>query len=268
MPIALACLGCRAPYYLCWQAGEIVFVLDVQAPRIGRVSLTGLRGLIASLEASVRRLDWKPTGTEWTDYYEATNYSEAAHERKSALVASFIDEQAPQSVWDLGANTGVFSRLASQRGACTLAFDGDPAAVEKNYRQVRENGETHLLPLVMDLTNPSSGTGWDESEREGLRERGPADLVLALALVHHLTISNNVPLERVARFFHGLGRALLVEFVPKSDSQVARLLATREDIFPDYTQDGFEKAFASCFSLRRSARIEGSERVLYLFERI
>lgn len=236
-------------------------------PRIGRVSLTGLRGLIASLERAVRRLEWRPAGTEWGEYYEDTNYSDAAYDHKAALVASFIDEIAPQSVWDLGANTGVFSRLASGRGIHTVAFDVDAAAVEKNYRRIRENGETDLLPLVMDLTNPSSGTGWNESERQGLRERGPADLVLALALVHHLAISNNAPLERIASFFHGLGQALLVEFVPKSDSQVARLLATREDVFPGYTTDGFEKAFSSCFRLLRRERIEGSERALYLFER-
>jgi ribosomal protein L11 methylase PrmA len=249
------------------QARHADAAADGTPPRIGRVSLTGLRGLIASLEAAVHRLEWKPTGTEWSEYYGDTSYSNAAHESKADLVASFIDETAPRSVWDFGANTGVFSRLASERGIRTVAFDVDPAAVEKSYRRIRERGERDLLPLVMDLANPSTGTGWDEAERQGLRERGPADLVLALALVHHLAIGNNVPLERVARFFRGVGRALVVEFVPKSDSQVARLLATREDIFPDYTQDGFEKAFSSCFSLRRSARIEGSQRVLYLFER-
>ena len=169
-------------------------------------------------------------------------------------------------MWDLGANTGLFSRLASERGIETLAFDLDPAAVELCYRKVRDDGETQLLPLVMDLANPSSAVGWDEAERQGLRARGPADLVLALALVHHLAIGNNVPLERVARFFRGVGRALVVEFVPKSDSQVVRMLATREDVFPEYTRDGFEKAFASCWSLRRSQKIEGTERVLYLYE--
>ncbi len=91
--------------------------------------------------------------------------------------------------------------------------------------------------------------------------------MLALALVHHLAIGNNVPLARIAAFLRELGRAVAIEFVPKSDSQVARLLATREDVFPDYTQAGFEAAFSSCFSLRRSARIEDTDRVLYLYER-
>jgi ribosomal protein L11 methylase PrmA len=234
--------------------------------RVGHVSRAGLQGLIASLEAAVRAIEWKPGRTEWANYYTETNYNDTALDHKTALVRSFLSKVVPRSVWDLGANTGVFSRLASDLGIYTLAFDLDPAAVEANYRRVQKNAETKLLPLVMDLTNPSPGLGWHESERDGLRNRGPADLVMALALVHHLAIGNNVPLERVAAFFHELGRFLLIEFVPKSDSQVKRLLFSREDIFPEYTQQGFELAFSSLFVLRQRERIKNSERLMYLFE--
>ena len=133
--------------------------------------------------------------------------------------------------------------------------------------EVRERGESFLLPLVMDLTNPSPDLGWSCEERSSLQRRGPADLALALALVHHLAISNNVPLAYVASFFAGICRSLIIEFVPKSDSQVQRLLATREDIFPDYTKSGFEEAFSGLFEIRRAAAIEGSERILYLMDR-
>ncbi len=240
-----------------------------QAPKAqGRgVSRTGLLGLIDSLESAVRRLSWEPQGTEWGDYYDATNYSEAAGEHKRAVIAEYLDEVRPDEVWDLGANTGVFSRIASERGIRTVAFDVDPAAVEKNYRRCREQQETHILPLVMDLTNPSPDLGWNFEERMSLRSRGPADLVMALALIHHLVISNNVPLDQVAEFFHGLCRSLIVEFVPKSDSQVQRLLATREDIFPGYTQEGFERAFAGCFDLKKRTPLRDTERTLYLFAR-
>ncbi len=248
------------------QARHADAAADGTPPRIPPMSLTMMRGILWNLESTVRRLEWKPAGTEWARYYEEMTYSDAEHAEKRALVESCLDEIRPRTVWDLGANTGFFSRLASERGIETLAFDLDPAAVELCYRKVREDGETQLLPLVMDLTNPSSAVGWDEAERPGLRARGPADLVLALALVHHLAIGNNVPLERVARFFRGVGRTLVVEFVPQSDSQVVRMLATREDVFPEYTRDGFEKAFASCWSMRRSQKIEGTERVLYLYE--
>ncbi|HWP67302.1 MAG TPA: class I SAM-dependent methyltransferase [Candidatus Limnocylindria bacterium] len=213
----------------------------------------------------MRRPQWTPAGTEWADYYEQTNYSPQVAAAKQALVAGMIDELQPSSVWDLGANTGVMSRLASARGIPTEAFDVDPAAVERNYRQGRDERDPHLLPLVMDLTNPSPALGWDESERLSLAGRGPVDLVLALALVHHLAIGNNVPLDRIARVCRRLGRHVVLEFVPKRDGQVQRLLASREDIFPDDTAEGLERAFGAEFELRRRVPIAGSERLLYLF---
>jgi ribosomal protein L11 methylase PrmA len=172
----------------------------------------------------------------------------------------------PETVWDLGANTGLFSRIPSQMGVDTIAFDIDPGAVELNYRDCRKTGEIHLLPLLLDLTNPSPAIGWGNRERSAFGERGPAGAVMALALVHHLAIANNVPLPRLADFMHGLGRWLVIEFVPKSDSQVQRLLASRQDIFPDYTPSHFESAFSQRYILHRSEAIRDSERCLYLME--
>lgn len=231
------------------------------------VSKLALRGLIDSLAGAVKKLDWTPAGTEWGDYYAGTNYSDAARDRKMETVRAFLVRQGPSVVWDLGANTGDFSRIASELGIETIAFDVDPAAVEKNYRTAREHKEAHMLPLVMDLTNPSPALGWDHDERASLAGRGPADVVLALALIHHLAISNNVPLERVARFFARLGRALVIEFVPKTDSQVQRLFATRTDVFPDYHRSGFESAFGRYFEILDTREVEGSERTLYLMRR-
>jgi ribosomal protein L11 methylase PrmA len=223
-------------------------------------------GLIDSLETTVRGLEWQPKGTIWANYYDDTNYSEAALARKTELVDRFVARTQPGVVWDLGANTGRFSRLASQRGIQTIAFDMDPAAVDKNYAESVRGRETHLLPLVLDLTNPSSGIGWAGEERLSLQARGPADLVLALALIHHLAIGNNVPLDRIAALLSAFGRALVIEFVPKSDSQVQRLLASREDVFPTYAQDVFEAAFARYFDTLEVARIPGTERTLYLMQ--
>ena len=141
---------------------------------------------------------------------------------------------SPRTVWDFGANTGLFSRLAAGRGIPTVAFDLDHAAVTRNYRDCRRHNQTSLLPLVLDLANPTSGFGWDHQERMSLQERGPADLALALALMHHLRITNNVPLENIARFFAKICRSLLIEYVPKSDPMVQKLLENPEDIFSDY----------------------------------
>jgi ribosomal protein L11 methylase PrmA len=228
------------------------------------VSRNGLVGLLQGLRSTVAKLAWKPAGTEWGDYYQATNYDEGAFAAKRQLVESFLSSVAPRTVWDLGANTGVFSRIASGIGADTVAFDIDPAAVEQNYRQARAEGGRQPLPLLLDLTNPSPGLGWAGSERDSLEARGPADCAMALALIHHIAISNNVPLVNIARYLSRLCRNLVIEFVPKSDSQVRRLLASREDIFGNYDKAGFEAAFTTCFTLQRSEPVSGSERTLYL----
>jgi hypothetical protein len=232
-------------------------------PMAGRALL----GLVDSLESGTRKLRWRPAGTEWADYYDDTNYSSEGMAAKRKAVEDFVAEVRPQTVWDLGGNVGTFSRIAAKAGAMTVSFDIDPACVEKNYLAARAARETGILPLLMDLTNPSPASGWENQERMSLVERGPADAVLALALIHHLAIGNNVPLEMAARFFARAGRALLIEFVPKTDSQVKRLLVTREDIFEGYTREGFELAFGRHFEIRRRLPLSGSERTLYVMER-
>ena len=233
-----------------------------------QMSKQSLLGLIDTLERTVKALNWEPVGTEWADYTNDNNYSEAALQEKGRLVEGFLDQAEPESVWDLGANTGFFSRLASAREIPTIAFDIDPGAVERNYLLVRGLGESYLLPLLLDLTNPSPALGWHHRERDSLAARGPAGLILALALVHHLAIANNVPLVQIAAYFAELSPWLIIEFVPKSDSQVERLLASREDIFPDYTVAGFEAAFSQHYRVQDRAAIPGSERTLFLMERI
>ncbi len=246
-------------------AGEGIAQGSQGGRQMGR---TALLGLVDSLEATVRGLNWKPAGTEWGDYYQDTNYSAAAFEEKKGIVAEFVQRIRPASVWDLGANTGVFSLVAAEQGARVISFDIDPAAVEKNYLDGKQRKEKRILPLVLDLTNPSPGIGWANQERDPLLARGPADAVLALALVHHLAISNNVPLPLLADFFSWAGQWLVVEFIPKSDLQVQRLLTSREDIFSNYTREDFEQAFSEKFCLRDVREIEGSQRVLYLMEKL
>jgi hypothetical protein len=237
--------------------------------RLSKVSRMGLMGLLEGLRKTISKLEWKPGGTEWGDYYNDTNYSDNSFATKQKYISAFLDEINPASVWDLGANIGLFSRIASDRSISTVAFDIDPSAVETNYRQIRKQNETTLLPLVLDLTNPSPGLGWNSTERDSLAARGPADCIMALALIHHISISNNVPFIRVAEFFAELCcRSLIIEFVPKSDSQVQRLLRSREDIFSGYDREHFEQAFGDYFTIRQAEAIDGSERILYLMNRI
>jgi hypothetical protein len=233
----------------------------------GGMSRQSMLGLIESLQATVKKLEWKASGTEWGNYYNITNYSDTAFEHKKEIIAGWVERVKPTLVLDLGANNGEFSRIASAAGIYTISSDIDPAAVEQNYRRVRQEKEGNLLPLVLDLTNPSPALGWANREREAFNQRGPADMVFALALVHHLAISNNVPLSRVAEYFASVSRWLVVEFVPKSDSQVQKLLKSREDIFDQYTKEGFEQAFEPYYWLRESIPVHDSERTLYLYQK-
>jgi len=232
-----------------------------------KVSRVGLTGMLQGLRRATAKLCWRPAGTEWGAYYQATNYSDTAFDHKKLLVSEYLEQVSPERVWDLGANTGVFSRLASSHGIGTVAFDVDPAAVEINYLEAKARAEANLLPLLLDFTNPSPGLGWAGTERSSLFDRGPVDCAMALALIHHLAISNNVPLTKLAETFARLCKCLIIEFVPKSDSQVKRLLASREDIFGNYDQAGFEAAFATRFETVRREPVKGTERTLYLMRR-
>ena len=233
----------------------------------GGMSKQAMLGLIESLQTVIKKLEWKTGGTEWGNYYDITNYSEVAFAHKKEVIAGWVERVKPAMVWDLGANNGEFSRIASEAGIYTISSDIDPTAVEENYLRMREEKERNLLPLVLDLTNPSPALGWANDERESFARRGPVDMVFALALIHHLAISNNVPLPKVAEFFAGAGKWLVIEFVPKSDSQVRKLLKSREDIFDQYTKEGFERAFGQFFKIYAADPVKDSQRTLYLLQK-
>ncbi len=227
------------------------------------ISTPALLSLVDGLHRAVESLEWAPQKSEWRDYVDKTNYSTEAHDSKRRLVREALEHFAPRTVWDLGSNTGEFSREASRIAPVVISFDNDPAAVERNYCRVRSEGDTRVLPLLLDLGNPSTGSGWAGEERASLADRGPADTVLALALVHHLALRNNVPLRRIAEFLQRVSRSLVVEFVPRSDSQVERLLRNSPDTFPEYSQLGFERAFECCFVLEKRTQLADSQRLIY-----
>ena len=242
--------------------GKATTQVATENVRQARVSKTGLLATLDSLKGTVEGLRWQPKGTQWADYYADTNYSDAAMAEKRRLVAAFLEGIAG-TCWDLGANTGEFSALAAEKGLDTVAWDVDPGAVERAYAARRPG----VLPLLQDLTNPSPGLGWAGTERDSLEARGPVDVVMALALVHHLALGNNVPLSGVAAYLARLGRRAIVEFVPKEDSQVRRLLASRRDVFPAYTLEGFEEAVAEPFEIEMREPIPGTARTLYRLRR-
>lgn len=242
----------------------------VAANKINNANLSarGLMALIDSLAKAVNKLHWKMPSTEWGNYYANTNYSSRAGEQKRVLVDQFL-RSIPDKlnvIQDFGANTGEFSRIAAKHCNLVVSQDIDPVAVELNYQAATSTEPRNILPLIQNFSSPSPAIGWGNDERSSFIDRSHCDALMVLALIHHLAISNNVPLQNIARLFSRLTRWLLIEFVPKSDSQVARLLATREDIFVNYTQQGFEDAFSTHFSIVDRANVSESERQLYLMK--
>ncbi len=224
-------------------------------------------GLAQSLMRTVRRLRPRRSAGKWSDYYGDADTGTEYVAAKRKLVAELLAMAAPKTVWDLGANVGTFSRVAREAGAQVVAWDSELSCVEDFYQACRARPEKGILPLLLDLTNPSPARGWDGTERPAWCDRGKPDLVMALALLHHLAIGNNVPLERLARFFARHSPWLLIEFVPKQDPRIHQMLALREDIFPGYTAAGFEHAFGAWFDTVRTVPVPRSERVLYLLRR-
>lgn len=245
------------------------WLADDKPKRAGRsaaVSVRSLYGLVQTLAGAVRALRYEPSGKQWASYYTKTVTGGEYVPVKQQIVTDWISSLEPRSVWDLGANTGLFSRIAASSGASTVAFDADPECVEFMYRQFSAECPG-VLPLFMDLANPSPAQGWAHAERMAWLQRPHPDLVLALALVHHLAIANNVPLPELAHFFHQFSPQLIIEFVPKDDDNAQKLLAVREDIFGGYTQANFESEFGRCFTIERSQPLPNSRRMLYLMRR-
>lgn len=232
-----------------------------------KLSDQGLIALIRSLRRTVSGIQWKQSSAIWAEYGDIRTYDSEDVTRKAAYVAEAVEQVKPDVVWDLGANTGEFSEIAASRGAFVASIDSDPACTEFLYGKISQTeGTEKILPLVMDLANPSPGLGWDGCERFSLRDRGPADLVLALALIHHLVLSSCVPLEMVARWFSALAEHVLVEFVPPGDPMVRKLLRSRVDEHLPYDEAAFRSSFEPLFRFVNSVTLDNG-RTLFLCRR-
>lgn len=223
--------------------------------------------LVDSLRSAVNSLQPRRVSSRWSQYEaDRPSYSTVARASKEAIVSEIIAAVRPKLLWDLGCNTGVFSQIAAGHQAYAVACDYDHDCIESLYQRIRMQPGASILPLVVDFTNPTPPVGWAGRERQSWLQRGPADMALALAVVHHWALGNNVPLPMIAEFFSTCTRHLLIEFVPKTDPMSRRLLASRADIFPDYDRQHFEATFARHFVIQRTVELPESERVLYHFE--
>jgi hypothetical protein len=220
---------------------------------------------VRKLRRLVERLRWDPPAGVWTAYGERNSYSDDDAARKEDFVRAAVRACSPRLVWDVGANNGRYSRIAAEEARTVLAVDADQGPLELLYRELRDEGDERILPLTVDLADPSPGLGWRGLERGALADRGRPDLVLALALVHHLAISANVPVREVVDWLAASGSTLVIEFPTREDPMVEKLLAPkREGLHPDYELGYFERCLAEAFTIERTERLGSGTRVLFL----
>jgi 2-polyprenyl-3-methyl-5-hydroxy-6-metoxy-1,4-benzoquinol methylase len=236
-------------------------------PRQERPATNQQIPLIESLQRTVEGLRAPDYASSWMNYCdERRYYSTNAWDAKRFAVRMLGAEAHASTVLDLGANTGQFATEFAERGARCLAFDNDAGCINRLYLEEKKKGASRILPLVVDLANPSPALGFGLSATLSIFERAQADLVLCLGLLHHLRFRENVPLSRAAAFLARLGRWLLIEFVPPEDPSSVILRNGRSG-FEDYTPSGFRDSFGQHYRLRNQKTIAGSPRTLYLFER-
>lgn len=224
---------------------------------------------VKRLTKLVTRLEPRARRSEWSDYAESHSYDDENHARKVSFVRRVASERPREQVWDLGANTGEYSRIAAESAELVVAMDGDALAVDRLYRALRDGPDEprqRILPLVMNLQNPSAGTGWRGVERAALVERGRPDLVLALALIHHMTIGAHVPVPSFVEWLAEVlepGGDLVIEFVTKADPMVRKLLRNKDDLYDDYEVDVFERELGRRFEIAARETLAGETRRLY-----
>jgi hypothetical protein len=212
----------------------------------------------------VRQLRSRGGASAWADYRSTCTYDDDESGQKEAFVRRVVGTASRRLVWDLGCNDGRYSRIAADDAGLVLAIDSDRHVVDALYATLRDEGERRILPLVVDLANPSPAIGWSNAERGTLVDRGRPDLVLGLALVHHLSISGNVPLREVVRWLRSLQCELVVEFPDRGDPMVERLLgAKRTEAHPDYSRETFEALLGSNFRIAASQGLSEGTRTLY-----
>jgi len=205
--------------------------------------------------------------TQWAKYYNFTNYTEAGFEDKKKKIIEFSSIINPKKIIDFGANTGVFSKLF--KDSIVYSTDFDKLAVEYNYLHCKKDKINNVFPLVYDIMNPSCALGFMNNERKDLLSRlDNIDMTLALALIHHLRITNNLPFNSMAEFFSNFGKNLIIEYIDKTDSKIQQMLLNRKDIFDDYEIENFEKEFSKYFKIIKKEKIETTKRTLYLMERL
>ncbi|MBN8866158.1 MAG: hypothetical protein J0H98_01270 [Solirubrobacterales bacterium] len=224
-----------------------------------------IKAQLQSMHRLVSKLRWKTGETSWSGYRQSNTYSDNDDKRKQGFVGEVAAEKRPGLTWDVGCNDGAYSRIAAENSERVLALDFDHATVEALYRSLKAEGNTQILPLVSNLADPSPALGWRGLERKTLADRATPDLMLALAVIHHVSISANIPIADFLQWVRDMGSTLLIEFPKRTDPMVQALLANKHDgANPDYEEGNFERELERRFTIERREELPSGDRILYL----
>ncbi len=221
---------------------------------------------VSRLMKLIQRLSWNRARSTWVEYTHHLPYTEGEQAQKADFVRRVIHSRSWSMVWDLGCNTGTFSRLAAQNATTVVAMDADALVIERFYQALKTDGETSILPLVSNVADPAPNLGWRGAERQALDQRTRPDLILSLALIHHLVIGANIPLYEFLVWLAGFKAAVVIEFITREDPMVQTLLRHKDDHYADYETAYFERCLSAAFTIRERHLLASGTRILYYGE--
>ncbi len=242
--------------------------VDSDALKQARLPRAALLNMLRRLRKWIEKLEPADKAkTVWQDYAGDNSYASAEAAAKKRFIEEFVQAAPPGMVWDFGCNTGEYSAAALGAGAeYAVGFDFDQGALDGGFRRAAE-ADLPLQMVYLDAANPPSDQGWAEAERQGLGRRAAADAIFALAFVHHLAIAKNIPLDSLVGWLVGMAPTGVIEFVPKADPMVQRLLRFRADIFADYDEAHFLDSVTARAQITRQEKVSESGRLLVAFDR-
>lgn len=217
----------------------------------------------SSLSRLIERLHYKKEASVWSEYECGHSYTGEDRQRKETFVASALGTKRWSLVWDLGCNVGVFSRIAARSSNYVVAMDSDARSIDRLYVELKKEGAASILPLVVNVADLPGGMGWRATERKALPDRGKPDICLCLALIHHLVIAANIPMQELIRWFSDLRASLIIEFIDREDPMVQRLMRNKEETYQDYTKESFESILRQYFEVRETVTLASKTRTLY-----
>jgi hypothetical protein len=234
-------------------------------PAAASFSQQKLLNLIESLQGAIKPLHVDASApSTWNNYYEETILSKNYLEAKEKIFREFVSDINDGRTMDVGCNDGYFSKILAENNPNVIAVDFDSQCINKLYQDIKSGSVKGILPFCIDLTNPSPALGFNHSERQSFADRAKADTVSALALIHHIVLSKNVPFADVAKMFSDLTKKhLVIEFVPITDEKSQQLIANKTTYHKPYDPEAFEGHFSAYFEIERKQVIPGTGRILY-----